>query len=87
MATFWAAYVECVGGIVVSIAAFQAVDPGSIPGRRIVSSFIFVYFFYIAFFILKFLLPNYASKKKKRFNLGSTIGLHCSYFISFLRQR
>jgi hypothetical protein len=27
---------ESVGGIVVSIAAFQAVDPGSIPGRRIV---------------------------------------------------
>ena len=26
---------ESVGGIVVSIAAFQAVDPGSIPGRRI----------------------------------------------------
>ena len=25
---------SCVGGIVVSIAAFQAVDPGSIPGRR-----------------------------------------------------
>ena len=25
---------QCVGGIVVSIAAFQAVDPGSIPGRR-----------------------------------------------------
>ena len=24
----------CVGGIVVSIAAFQAVDPGSIPGQR-----------------------------------------------------
>ena len=24
-----------VGGIVVSIAAFQAVDPGSIPGHRI----------------------------------------------------
>ena len=24
----------CVGGIMVSIAAFQAVDPGSIPGRR-----------------------------------------------------
>ena len=23
-----------VGGIMVSIAAFQAVDPGSIPGRR-----------------------------------------------------
>ena len=28
-----------VGGIVVSIAAFQAVDPGSIPGRRIVFFF------------------------------------------------
>ncbi len=26
--------VRSVGGIVVSIAAFQAVDPGSIPGRR-----------------------------------------------------
>ena len=25
---------ESVGGIMVSIAAFQAVDPGSIPGRR-----------------------------------------------------
>ena len=27
--------IQCVGGIMVSIAAFQAVDPGSIPGRRI----------------------------------------------------
>ena len=26
---------DSVGGIMVSIAAFQAVDPGSIPGRRI----------------------------------------------------
>ena len=26
---------SCVGGIVVSIAAFQAVDSGSIPGQRI----------------------------------------------------
>ena len=30
---------KSVGGIVVSIAAFQAVDPGSIPGRR--NSFLF----------------------------------------------
>jgi hypothetical protein len=30
-----------VGGIMVSIAAFQAVDPGSIPGRRIFFLFIF----------------------------------------------
>ena len=28
-----------VGGIMVSIAAFQAVDPGSIPGRRNIFSF------------------------------------------------
>ena len=28
-----------VGGIVVSIAAFQAVDPGSIPGQRTTGSF------------------------------------------------
>ena len=27
-------YHVSVGGIMVSIAAFQAVDPGSIPGRR-----------------------------------------------------
>ena len=25
----------CVGGVKVSMVAFQAVDPGSIPGRRI----------------------------------------------------
>ena len=31
-----------VGGIMVSIAAFQAVDPGSIPGRRNFDFFIFV---------------------------------------------
>ena len=30
-------HVQCVGGIMVSIAAFQAVDPGSIPGRRSLS--------------------------------------------------
>ena len=30
-----------VGGIMVSIAAFQAVDPGSIPGRRIFFVFTF----------------------------------------------
>ena len=30
-----------VGGIVVSIAAFQAVDPGSIPGQR--TDFIFLF--------------------------------------------
>jgi hypothetical protein len=27
--------VECVAGVMVSIVAFQAVDPGSIPGPRI----------------------------------------------------
>ena len=30
-----------VGGIMVSIAAFQAVDPGSIPGRRICFEFFY----------------------------------------------
>jgi hypothetical protein len=28
--------IRSVGGIMVSIAAFQAVDPGSIPGHRII---------------------------------------------------
>ena len=27
--------IKCVAGVMVSIVAFQAVDPGSIPGRRI----------------------------------------------------
>ena len=31
---YWTNSYPSVGGIVVSIAAFQAVDPGSIPGRR-----------------------------------------------------
>ena len=32
--TFLTLELRSVGGIMVSIAAFQAVDPGSIPGRR-----------------------------------------------------
>ena len=32
---------NCVGGATVSIAAFQAVDLGSIPGQRKLSKFIF----------------------------------------------
>ena len=32
---------NCVGGVTVSIAAFQAVDLGSIPGQRKLSKFIF----------------------------------------------
>ena len=32
--TFSTSALVSVGGIMVSIAAFQAVDPGSIPGRR-----------------------------------------------------
>ena len=32
---------KCVGGITVSIAAFQAVDLGSIPGQRKLRKFIF----------------------------------------------
>ena len=34
-----------VGGIMVSIAAFQAVDPGSIPGRRNFFLFLVSFFF------------------------------------------
>ena len=37
-----------VGGIMVSIAAFQAVDPGSIPGRR---NFVF------SFYLKKKIIP------------------------------
>ena len=35
--------IQRVGGIVVSIAAFQAVDPGSIPGRRKDQTSIFIF--------------------------------------------
>ena len=40
-----------VGGIVVSIAAFQAVDPGSIPGQRI---------FFFNFLLNHFFLVSHA---------------------------
>ena len=33
-----------VGGVKVSMVAFQAVDPGSIPGRRIFIFFIYFFF-------------------------------------------
>ena len=33
---------ESVAGVMVSIAAFQAVDPGSIPGPRIFTNFFFI---------------------------------------------
>ena len=45
-----------VGGIMVSIAAFQAVDPGSIPGRR--KTFLEIFF-------LIFLIVWYGAKHKK----------------------
>ena len=40
-------WVASVGGIMVSIVAFQAIDPGSIPGQRIfcLISVIFIYFY------------------------------------------
>ena len=40
-----------VGGIVVSIAAFQAVDPGSIPGQRTAFTFLFRLISTIFFFV------------------------------------
>ena len=47
---------KCVGGVMVSIVAFQAVDPGSIPGRRIIFFEFFFYhtefFFYFFYFLL-----------------------------------
>ena len=43
--------IQCVGGIMVSIAAFQAVDPGSIPGRR---SKLFFFFKIANSFFIKF---------------------------------
>ena len=36
-----------IGGIVVSIAAFQAVDPGSIPGRRILCEYVSILFWIV----------------------------------------
>jgi hypothetical protein len=41
-------FIDSVGGIMVSIAAFQAVDPGSIPGRR--TQHFFSYYFVLFFF-------------------------------------
>ena len=53
-----------VGGIVVSIAAFQAVDPGSIPGQRnffyiiILILYIYVFFSLVSFRILDIFLQG-----------------------------
>ncbi len=38
-----------VGGVMVSIVAFQAIDPGSIPGQRIFLPFFFFLFFFFFF--------------------------------------
>ena len=35
----WLTKPVSVGGVTVSMVAFQAVDPGSIPGRRILRTF------------------------------------------------
>ncbi len=51
-----------VGGIVVSIAAFQAVDPGSIPGRRKFFIFEFAFeFFDLTNFRFRFIYTVYIS--------------------------
>lgn len=42
MGSFRALGVHGVGGVMVSIVAFQAVDPGSIPGRRRILFFDYV---------------------------------------------
>jgi hypothetical protein len=40
-------------GVKVSIVAFQAIDPGSIPGKRIDHLMIIQYFTFFLFFISK----------------------------------
>ena len=37
-------FISSVGGVKVSIVAFQAIDPGSIPGWRTFSSFFHLFF-------------------------------------------
>ena len=43
--------ISCDGGVMVSMVAFQAVDPGSIPGHR---TFCFLFFF-LSFYFNSFL--------------------------------
>ena len=69
-----------VGGIVVSIAAFQAVDPGSIPGQR---TFFFTVFDYNAlsfYFLFYFLLLKAVLKIRLHLNQR----LFCLYQEIFL---
>jgi hypothetical protein len=61
---------ESDGGIMVSIAAFQAVDPGSIPGHRIVFSFV-----YNCFHLSKFLRNKFLQFPWKVFNCFRMIKL------------
>ena len=46
---FWQKSPARVGGVTVSIVAFQAIDPGSTPGQRI---FLFLYSLYYTLFFL-----------------------------------
>ena len=54
----------CDGGVMVSIVAFQAIDPGSIPGHRRVYFFILLIFIFLfkyiisSFPLLSFCLNN-----------------------------
>ena len=78
-------YLRSVGGIMVSIAAFQAADPGSIPGHRSIfaSSCSFLlnignsYLFMILLLICSFFKPQ------KIINLNGNIGWSSSKPLSF----
>ena len=60
--------VSCsVGGVKVSIVAFQAIDPGSIPGWRKILILIFLYYYYCAYKLnhpnkLLFTFSSYVSR-------------------------
>ena len=72
-----------VGGIVVSIAAFQAVDPGSIPGQRNC----FLLFTPLAFSYTSFLLFEIARKILFPFYLLKNV-LSVSFFnLSAIRRK
>ena len=61
-----------VGGVTVSIAAFQAVDPGSTPGQRM----FFLFFFWLMYLIIHVYLLIFCLHRCKTKKLQNTLNLH-----------
>ena len=71
-----------VGGVKVSMVAFQAVDPGSIPGRR--KYFLLVSVLYATYMYLQGLCNFLNVKENHEFNYALVIDLCSKSYVCFI---